>query len=271
MALTNLEFAQATRQAAVRVGNLTDDGVRAAREILQEMQRELLHKLAQGPTEYGEWYYNQLLKDVDRLYADLNTRYTDEIGATLDSIAETITDSMDQPLKEMGLILDLPRASRQTVEFMTGFAPGELIGGLTQAGKQRIQTALQQALLGVKTPWELQQLLAKDLEVAGPFRTIAERAEAIWRTEAGRVFNTLARERYRRVEAKFPGRFEKEWLHSGNVRNPREHHQKLDGQRIGINEKFLVGGFEADGPHDPALPVGEVIKCGCTAILTPVE
>ena len=59
----------------------------------------------------------------------------------------------------------------------------------------------------------------------------------------------------------------KQWLHSGNVQNPRTHHQALDGQTIGINENFLVGGYEASGPHDPALPASETIRCGCTTIL----
>ena len=41
----------------------------------------------------------------------------------------------------------------------------------------------------------------------------------------------------------------------------------LDGQTIGVDEHFLVGGYEASGPHDPALPASETIRCGCTTIL----
>lgn len=261
------EFEQATRRAAEQVEHLTDDGVRRAEKILTEMRDQLLVKLASGPTEYGEWYYNQLLQDVARLEADLKARYTEELHTTLDKAAEQVEKTIDVPLDRAGLTVDLPRASRQVVEMLTGYSPGQLIGGLSQDGRKLIQSELRQGLLGVKTPWQIQQTIAGQLTEAGPFRTIAARAEAIWRTEASRVFNVLAEERYKRIEQKHPGRMKKQWLHSGNVANPRPHHAALDGQTVGIDEKFLVAGIAVDGPHDPALPASETIRCGCTTIL----
>jgi len=263
----NFEFAEATRQAAEKVGNLTDDGVRQAEKILAEMRDQVLLKLANSPTEYGEWYYNEMLKDVDRLAKDLEKRYAGELNATLDNTAAAVEEAIDVPLSKAGMTMALPRASRQAVEMLTGYDPGQLIGGLTADGKRLIQTELRQGVLGIKTPFEIQQTIAGQIDEAGPFRTIAARAEAIWRTEANRVFNVLAEQRYKSIEQKFPGRMKKQWLHSGNVQHPRLHHAALDGQTIGIDEKFLVGGYECDGPHDPALPAGEVIRCGCTTIL----
>lgn len=265
------EFARATKEAAERVGHLTDEGVKQAEKILQEMRDQVLLKLADAPTEYGEWYYNEMLKNVDRLAADLKARYTGELHETLDKTAETVRSAIDEPLQKAGMVMDLPRASRQVVEYLTGYSPGELIGGLTTDSKRLIQAELRQGLLGTKTPWEIQKTIAGKLTEAGPFRTIAARAEAIWRTEANRVFNVLAEQRYKRIEQKFPGRMRKQWMHSGNIRNPRPHHAALDGQTIGIDEKFLVGGYECDGPHDPDLPASEVIRCGCTTRLVMAE
>lgn len=273
--MTDREFAAQTRAAAARVEHLTDDGVRRAEQILQEMRDQILVKLADAPTEYGEWFYHELLKDVDRLAADLNARYTEELQGTLDESAEQVREAIDQPLEHAGLRLDLPRVSRQTVEMLTGYSPGQLIAGLTDDGKRLIQSELRQGLLGTKTPWEIQQTIAGRLSDAGPFRSIAARAEAIWRTEASRVFNVLAEERYKRIEQKFPGRMQKQWLHSGNVQNPRRHHAALDGQTVGIDEKFTINSphadYEVDGPHDPGLPASEVIRCGCTTILVFAE
>jgi len=36
---------------------------------------------------------------------------------------------------------------------------------------------------------------------------------------------------------------------------------------IGLNEQFSVNGNPADYPLDPALPVGEVVNCGCTTVI----
>ena len=261
------DFAERTRQAAAQVEHLTEEGVRQAAQILNQARDTLILKLASAPTEYGEWYYSQLLHETAALFADLQTRYQADLRDTLDDVGQTVAQAIDEPLRQAGLTLALPRISRQTVEALTTFPVGELIGGLTQDGKQLIQNTLQLALLGVKTPWEVQQVLAGQLDAAGPFHKIHARAEAIWQTEANRVFNTLAQARYQRLGAMFPGRFQKQWRHSGNTSHPRPNHVALDGQTIPMEDKFLVSGVECDGPHDANLPASEVIRCGCTTIL----
>lgn len=264
--MTPEDYAEQSRQAAASIGHLTEQGMRRAQTILREAQKELLLKLAQGPTEYGEWYYNELLKDVQRVFTEVSKDLETMLNQSLDSAADVVNQYLDQPARDAGLILDLPRASRQTVEFLTGFSPGELIGGLTQDGKQMIQRELQQGLLGVKSPQEVQKTIAQNLQDKGPFSSIRSRAEVIWRTEANRVFSTLAKERYDRVTKAFPNRFAKEWLHSGS-RHPRKAHQAMDGVQIGYDQKFIVNGYECDGPHDSSLPASETINCGCTVIL----
>jgi hypothetical protein len=44
----------------------------------------------------------------------------------------------------------------------------------------------------------------------------------------------------------------------------RASHRDADGQIVGINEKFEVGGFPAAYPGDPALPGQERINCRCS-------
>ena len=57
----------------------------------------------------------------------------------------------------------------------------------------------------------------------------------------------------------------KEWLSSRDA-NVRPSHQTADGQRVGLNETFDVGGTALMYPGDPAGPPGEVINCRCTVL-----
>lgn len=50
--------------------------------------------------------------------------------------------------------------------------------------------------------------------------------------------------------------------------NTRPTHMELSGVEIGIEEKYYVGGYEADHPCDPRLPPEELVNCHCW--LTPV-
>lgn len=85
------------------------------------------------------------------------------------------------------------------------------------------------------------------------------RAERIARTETGTNLNSGQYE-----QAKDAGVFAaKEWLHSGNVNAPRDWHAAMDGERVGIEDRFSNGLLF---PLEPGAPPEEVINCGCTAL-----
>lgn len=59
---------------------------------------------------------------------------------------------------------------------------------------------------------------------------------------------------------------EKEWRTVGDSR-VRSTHVAVDGTTVALDEQFLVGGFPAEGPHDPSLPVQEYAGCRCSLVL----
>jgi uncharacterized protein with gpF-like domain len=87
------------------------------------------------------------------------------------------------------------------------------------------------------------------------------RAKTIARTETSKAVNITTNNTA--IEAKMEF---KVWIHTGAGATDRPEHLALDGTKIKINEKFNVGGFDADYPHDPSLPASEVINCNCIAI-----
>ncbi len=53
----------------------------------------------------------------------------------------------------------------------------------------------------------------------------------------------------------------KTWLHSGIKGDPRDWHQAMDGETVGIEERFSNG---LQHPREWGAPAVEVINCGCS-------
>jgi hypothetical protein len=75
-------------------------------------------------------------------------------------------------------------------------------------------------------------------------------------TETGIAAELAQAETYRRN-----GVARKQWNILGA--NTRPTHAELSGVQVGIDEHFVVGGFEADHPLDPQLPAEELVNCHC--------
>jgi hypothetical protein len=93
------------------------------------------------------------------------------------------------------------------------------------------------------------------------------RARVIARTESHGARNTVNAASVRRTAAAFnaPSAFARRWQAAEDART-RPTHVDADGQTVGLNEPFTVGGASLDFPGDPAGPPGEVINCRCTTI-----
>lgn len=86
------------------------------------------------------------------------------------------------------------------------------------------------------------------------------RAEAIATTETAVAYETARQETFEEAGVEF-----KEWLTSQDDR-VRLDHWRADGEVVGINEKFTVGGELMAHPGDPEASAKQVIRCRCIAI-----
>jgi HK97 family phage portal protein len=86
------------------------------------------------------------------------------------------------------------------------------------------------------------------------------RREAIARTEIIRANNATSNALYREW-----GIRKKEWLATRDNR-VRDDHRAANGQVVGINEQFTVGGEKLRYPGDPMGSPGNTINCRCTEI-----
>lgn len=101
------------------------------------------------------------------------------------------------------------------------------------------------------------QLAGAVYEAAGTMA--ASQAEAIAQTTGTGAFEAGQLESYRGG-----GVTDKAWLsqRDGNV---RPEHDEADGQEVGVDEPFDVGGEALMYPADPAGSVGNIARCRCTS------
>ncbi len=87
------------------------------------------------------------------------------------------------------------------------------------------------------------------------------RARRIARTEIVRASNFGSITGARQIETEMGLTLRKEWIETFDERTRDSH---FIDQVVGMEEPFMVGGYEAMYPGDPALPPEESINCRCT-------
>jgi len=95
------------------------------------------------------------------------------------------------------------------------------------------------------------------------------RAVVIARTETMGALNGSRADAFQAFQEEGGEGMERMWLSTIDSRT-RPTHRAADGQRVGVTDPFMVGGFPLMFPGDPAGPAGEVIQCRCTTLLLEV-
>jgi hypothetical protein len=162
----------------------------------------------------------------------------------------------------------VPFLTETKLQQLQNFVAGE-IRGLTDLAKKKISTELTMAMMGQKPTTEVLDAIGRNLDSPSIFGTIQARSRAIFITEVNRVNNIAAVDRMKQVATQVPDLM-KEWRHS-HVGVPRPFHFALHGVRIPALQKFTITSadgeeYQIEAPHDPILPVGEVVNCRCRAV-----
>jgi len=249
-----------------KVGRLEDREVVKTLEILEGARKNVAAAVAS--TEWEMCYIPQLKEGVNRAIEQFKQRYMGEQSTALLNHWNAGIDMVDSPLQFVGVKVLAPEISRVALEISQGYS-ADLISGLSADALKRVNGEITLGIMGAKPVQEVIKAIGRNLDDKSIFKSIAARAEAITRTELGKV-NSLAREaRIQSVVKEIPPGpplqkggekqvWMKKWISSGKAK-PRAHHAGLDGVTIPVDEKFL--GY-IDYPHAPGLPAEEVVNCG---------
>lgn len=136
---------------------------------------------------------------------------------------------------------------------------GERIKGITDTTLKQFRRIQEQAVAeGLSIPNTV-KLITKEFSEINPRRaTVQARTEIISSSNQGSLLG-----------AQSTGlALNKSWLATRGART-RADHRAADGQTVGLEEPFKVGGEELQYPGDPEGSAGNVIQCRCTQIYEP--
>lgn len=92
------------------------------------------------------------------------------------------------------------------------------------------------------------------------------RANRVARTETTGAYNAASLEAARIEADETDQVMQKAWVCTTDGRT-RDSHFAADGQRIGLDETFLIGAHRLRYPGDPQGPASEIVNCRCTTII----
>jgi hypothetical protein len=246
-----------------------DATVQATLRQLSQLQQRVLAALATIDPQR----YTQESQALRRLVEDLGGRVRQDLTALAQEgqraampLAQALVDA---PLLAAGLRLAVPEVTVPLLETLLAFS-ADKITGLSQDLVARVTTEIQLGVLGTQTPFETMQRVQELLGVTDPPGGIAARAEAIVRTETGRVHATAVQRRLEQARRSLPDLM-KEWLHGGS-RVPRSGHIAAHGQRVPVDQPFLVAAVAGGTrealmyPRDPRGSARNTVHCRCTHV-----
>lgn len=239
-------------------------GTEAMRGIVQNLLDQVRAEL--GQAALGSWDAYSLRKMLDSLEfqaANFAGTAKTEAGGLLDKSWALGKALVDGPLTAEGVggVYSGFHLSTSSLETLKEYSNDYLQKVFGDAWI-RTKGELTLGVLGGKTPKEVAAAIGKTLDGPGIYKSIAERAEMITKTEMRRVFSEAAQLRMEQAAEHVDG-LEKEWQHVGHPRKPRITHLAANGQHVPVDRPFKIGGITMMFPRDPGAPIEETINCGC--------
>jgi hypothetical protein len=261
-------FAERIEAIAARIDRLPDEAARAALDELEGLRRRVIGALASSEGFQAD-RLRQLTARIEGVMEDFATRYAVAIEPFQRTAVQLGRAAVVDPLVQSGLALGVPEIPRRLVEATLDYQ-ADLIKGLTQDGTRRITQAIRRGAIEGRSVFEVMQDVAGSLEDAGPFASIAARAEAITRTELARLQAVAGQASLEESKRLVPDLL-KQWKHSGNPRG-RVAHMLADGQTREVEEFYEVA--PAPGkpverllyPRDPRASAANSVMCGCLSL-----
>jgi hypothetical protein len=245
----------------------------AVRSILADLDaaRQSVTGILVDAGSYDALRRQQLLDAI----ASVMDRFHEQYMSVLAPVQSAIWDAGGalgaQPLVSAGLMFHVPQLSRRLLEAAATdhFAA---IAAVMDAAPAELVQAFRFATLRGQSVYEAAQSVAGALTGPSTFGSIAGRAEAITRTELGRLQATATQAGLEESQRFVPD-LQKQWRHSGN-RGPyrRLGHIEANDQVRDVNDRFRVRPApglpyeELMYPRDPAASARNSVLCGCLTV-----
>lgn len=132
--------------------------------------------------------------------------------------------------------------------------------GLAATQALRIQRIIEDNLYAGMSLENIANLVSKETEIA-----TRSRAATIARTETHGAASHANHQYYLQAQKDLGITMEKRWLATGDERT-RPAHAAANGQRVGMDEDFIIGGARMSHTGDPKGGAANVINCRCNTL-----
>ena len=235
-----------TRDAAVQRALLDRLAARFERNVSRQLSKTMRAGIKQYEADKSDFGVEAAIRQQDaKLAAIMST----EINNVIETFGERILNSQSKSRKDMG-IDPFDDAVRNYFKIY-GLRHVEIISQTTVEQMRRLIS--QGEIEGLSTD-QVARNIVKQIPTISRYR-----ANAIARTETHTAANYGSQ-----AAAESTGlNIQKEWV-AANDERTREDHIDADGQIVGLNESFDVGGEALMFPGDPSGSAGNIINCRCT-------
>ncbi len=263
------------RRVLDRIAGLEDRAAEESLRRLEALRADVVRELA-GATGFRAAQLQRLRQGIDRLATEYGRRFGLDLGDLSRQSWDLGEDLVEAPLRSLGLHVGTVRALPASVFEAATVYNLVLVRGLSQDTSRAVQREVLLGATGAKTPQEVMDAIGESLESPGVFRSIAVRAEAIARTEIGRI-SAMAGQARKEEAAKIVPGLKKQWVHGPVRRQSRQNHYLqhpggVNGQIREVDEEFEIpGGAKAGAetgmfPRDPVLSAANSVNCRCQSV-----
>jgi len=241
--------------------------MRIAQRSLKQAHAELLREIAGLPSEASSYSRHQLdglrrateraMEDFDRhLKSEITSAQADKFLEGRENVDRTLRDAIGTP----AMLADLSRTNLLLAQGYTA----DLVTGLSEAAKARLNATLRRAFLGGQSVTDIIKQIGRSIG-EGEFGVISRRAQTIYRTEIMRISSLASQARLEQaLERGVP--VQKMWIHAGTPVRVRVYHLAINREVAPVDESFPGSGPNGEDlmfPGDPAGEAADTVNCGC--------
>ncbi len=230
--------------------------------VLENIQaRELRPVLNRQYMNAAKLVQQGVLDAVDHVVNQERIRLTTLIGKHYKRVATTFSKKAFKII-EGSKSLNIPEIKGPKDEFWTELnrwmATWQVrkVTGIQRVSKRLLSKVIQRGMNEGLSHREIAKNLRTTGKITTPYRA---RTIAITETHTAAVKSVDVAVKSTRIE------MEREWLAVGDIRT-RPDHAEADGQRVGQDEKFIIGGVPMAYPGDPAGGADNTVRCRCVLL-----
>jgi len=239
-----------------RADQLDAQGLEAVKSILRDAQVKLLGELAViehgGRTAWDAFITPRVMGALETVAAEVASKYGLALTELMPQAFSVGVDIVNTTIGGSGIVLTpLPQLDATQLGIYANFDAG-LVTAVGDEVRQQIGREVALNIMTGEGPDALRRKLAQDLEgKAGPWHSVATRAEVVARTETARVQGLGVQKQMEQVVTQFPELEMKKMLLVAHVGGyPCKVCSKYEGIRYDIND-----------PQAPATPIHPRCRC----------